>query len=1253
MKNILSPIPSLPGLGGAPAPIPSLPGLGGAPAPPPLPGALPLLGSAPLPNLPNLPGLASSPGLPQLGAAGGGGAKAAAQSKKKRWNPKTEMKALHWTPIKDRDLNKAKDNIWTTIDDHGFDLDTEMLETIKKKKAGGKGKGKGDKPQTITFIENDRRAQNMNIGLGTIKESYTNIREWMLEMNEEKLPIGTLKKFIALVPTEEEQKQTLEAIKKHNLDVEKNKVELLGMAEKFWYHMISIPRVDERLKLWAFKMEFDEMYELQAKRVNLLVDAHEQLKRSDTLRKILTVILAVGNYMNANNKKGEANGVRLDVLAKIEGLRSNEGGWSLLMYVYNLMANKYPDFVDLHSDISVVPDAAKVCKKEELEDLQKQVEDINNQVKDMIQKMEKETTPSEEKTESKTENGDGKSKDRFLDIMKTFAQEAQKSAERLQMKLNKSLENLSALAVAFGENKDIPLEDFMKYFTDFLEAWGKSREALRKMEAEKKKKEKMEAKKTKLQEKLEKRESKQALQDKGVLKSKKKEKQEKQQKQLLQNILNKEILQKKKKILELEGKEKKLKLDNRHRSIFVQHIQYRCLHCEELHDDAMQRTGQYLHKCWVTQQAKQERDEMKGKQLRWFSMLDKMEDCQWDHDGPCIEQRKSDNAILAGIQVVRNEENQRKRGDDGSSNKEQGGSFNTLSKLRKEKAGSGGTVHSLWERSRSGKIETASGTEVATKQDFRNVQKGFISWRRQFDPESAAGLDMKITPLLEEEETPESPPQAVDQTSKSSPKAGDPKNAAPPSEEEPNAGDSSQMNQYRKKRKNRQKKAKKSNKTFSISVENESGDTQMVVNQGDLSAISTLPLESQQQLGATLGSKSTAGHRARESKFIPGSTLEESRRLKRRGSDATSPQHNKRRSTIENNVHAETFKVTTEQKERLEDSDFLKQLRDEFINFGQLSYDLRKNTLAVVLRAQKDRMEAIELLEKKLGRLIDDTKEETRTETDNSGGDIRKFILHEEQLEMLHDEEYMTQIVNDFDHFGTINVHESELILQCRDKTKLTDAIRRLEKRLGVLWTRKEIQEIMNTLHVSWDDDDNKMIKFLDKMTKQVQKGARFNKHRKKGGPQHRWVLVRFGRLYWKERVTDKNNKSHSFNLTKIRQVLAGKVTRALQEAKDAPDRACFCVAGESVTLDLQAETEEVANEWVNYLKGYVRHYERQGGKEEKEKEKKKREDEKKASSDHKHVQQMRTQKRIKQVHYFSVFHLIFVFFYRCEDLFF
>jgi len=123
---------------------------------------------------------------------------------------------------------------------------------------------------------------------------------------------------------------------------------------------------------------------------------------------------------------------------------------------------------------------------------------------------------------------------------------------------------------------------------------------------------------------------------------------------LVEKVLTHEIKEKKKRlVVAAEGKEKKLHLLNRHRSIYIENITYRCLHCDEVHHDAMQRSGQYLHKCWVTMEAKQKQSshEIKGKQLRWFSIFEKMEDCPWPHSGSCIQHIKP-NSNGVGVSAI-------------------------------------------------------------------------------------------------------------------------------------------------------------------------------------------------------------------------------------------------------------------------------------------------------------------------------------------------------------------------------------------------------------------------------------------------------------------------------------------------------------------------------------------------------------------------------------------------------------------------
>merc|ERR1712190_102712 len=159
--------------------------------------------------------------------------------------------------------------------------------------------------------------------------------------------------------------------------------------------------------LWGFKMGFDELVDDQQKKVNILIDAHSQLSESDKLKQILKVVLAVGNYLNAKNKNGEANGVKLEVLAKLEGTKGTEDGYSLLMYIYELINDKYPESENIHQDLSLLPEAAK----QEIEALQGEVEKIRDEVQEMVKNM-----ASLKKLYEATAKGQN-SDDKFVEIM--------------------------------------------------------------------------------------------------------------------------------------------------------------------------------------------------------------------------------------------------------------------------------------------------------------------------------------------------------------------------------------------------------------------------------------------------------------------------------------------------------------------------------------------------------------------------------------------------------------------------------------------------------------------------------------------------------------------------------------------------------------------------------------------------------------------------------------------------------------------
>lgn len=57
---------------------------------------------------------------------------------------------------------------------------------------------------------------------------------------------------------------------------------------------------------------------------------------SDSIKRILGLILALGNYMNGGNRtRGQADGFGLEILPKIKDVKSKEASYTLLHFVVN------------------------------------------------------------------------------------------------------------------------------------------------------------------------------------------------------------------------------------------------------------------------------------------------------------------------------------------------------------------------------------------------------------------------------------------------------------------------------------------------------------------------------------------------------------------------------------------------------------------------------------------------------------------------------------------------------------------------------------------------------------------------------------------------------------------------------------------------------------------------------------------------------------------------------------------------------
>lgn len=104
-------------------------------------------------------------------------------------------------------------------------------------------------------------------------------------------------------------------------------------------------------------------------RIVNVMEASREVARSRRLRKILELVLALGNYMN-RGARGNASGFRLASLNRLADTKSSAmKGTTLLHYLVQIVEKKFKDSVSFDEDIPHVKEAAKVSMAEMEKDI--------------------------------------------------------------------------------------------------------------------------------------------------------------------------------------------------------------------------------------------------------------------------------------------------------------------------------------------------------------------------------------------------------------------------------------------------------------------------------------------------------------------------------------------------------------------------------------------------------------------------------------------------------------------------------------------------------------------------------------------------------------------------------------------------------------------------------------------------------------------------------------------------------------------
>ncbi|KAL0330214.1 UNVERIFIED_CONTAM: Formin-like protein 18 [Sesamum radiatum] len=292
------------------------------------------------------------------------------------------------------------------------------------------------KPDKVQLIEL-RRAYNCEIMLTKVKVPLSDLMNSILALDDSALDADQVDNLIKFCPTKEE----MELLKNYKGDKEN-----LGKCEQFFLELIKVPRVESKLRVFSFKIQFSSQV-------------------SDLRNSLNTV-------NSTSEEASSAVGFRLDSLLKLTETRARNNKLTLMHYLCKVLAEKLPEVLDFHKDLVSLEAATKVQLKYLAEEMQA--------VSKGIEKVVQELTLSEH---------DGAVSESFCKILKEFygsAEEEVKSVASLYSGVGK---NADALALYFGEDPArCPFEQVVSTLLNFVRMFQRCHEEnCKQQELEKKK----------------------------------------------------------------------------------------------------------------------------------------------------------------------------------------------------------------------------------------------------------------------------------------------------------------------------------------------------------------------------------------------------------------------------------------------------------------------------------------------------------------------------------------------------------------------------------------------------------------------------------------------------------------------------------------------------------------------------------------------------------------------------------------------
>nr|XP_012573402.1 formin-like protein 13 isoform X1 [Cicer arietinum]XP_012573403.1 formin-like protein 13 isoform X2 [Cicer arietinum] len=374
-------------------------------------------------------------------------------------NNSKKLKPLHWMKLsravqgslwdetqKSSEASKAPEIDMSELESL-FSAAAPSSNTAKKSNVQSSVRPKSEKVQLVEH----RRAYNCEIMLSKVKVPLRDLMGSVLALEESALDTDQVENLIKFCPTKEE----MEIVKNYNGEKDK-----LGRCEQFFMELMKVPRVESKLRVFSFKIQFHSQVSDLRNSLNVVNAAAEEIRNSVKLKRIMQTILTLGNALNQGTARGSAIGFRLDSLLKLTETRARNNKMTLMHYLCKVLDDKLPEVLDFSKDIANLEPAAKI----QLKFLAEEMQAINKGLEKVVQEL-------------STSENDGPISETFRKKLKVFLCSAEAEVRSLASIYSGVGRNVDVLILYFGEDPSrCTFEQVVTTLLNFTRMFNKAHE---------------------------------------------------------------------------------------------------------------------------------------------------------------------------------------------------------------------------------------------------------------------------------------------------------------------------------------------------------------------------------------------------------------------------------------------------------------------------------------------------------------------------------------------------------------------------------------------------------------------------------------------------------------------------------------------------------------------------------------------------------------------------------------------------------